>query len=156
MILVLHTSNGVVIPAATAPATLPHIAASVARRSLTRPDDVRLAASRSLSRSYKGNWRHVKGIYFISSVTVHDCGAVVTHLSSDRTPKSSVEAPQPPCCPDALSYFPAPDSSARLRPLLDDLCWHSDHACSLHISWSAGITCSPERRRGAHNFTSAC
>lgn len=55
MMRVLQTSKGVVMAAAIPPATLPHIAASVAGRSRTSPEAVRRRARMSLKRSYIGN-----------------------------------------------------------------------------------------------------
>lgn len=98
MILVLHTSRGVVIPAATPPAKLPHTAASIAGRSRTSPDAVRERASTSLRCSYIGNWRHVKGILG-SSDEGYGFGS---YLASDGTPKSTIETLDPSRVPDGL------------------------------------------------------
>lgn len=132
MMRVLHTSSGVVRPAAIPPATLPHAAASIAGRSRTRPEDVRRRARSSFMRSYIGNWRQVKGICClqVSSTSANERGKA--HLASNSAAEASVEALQCRCRPNRLGYSPAAyPFGTSLTPLFHDFCRYSNQACSL-------------------------
>lgn len=148
MMRVLHTSNGVVMAAATPPAILPHAAASIAAKSFTDPELVLRRAKMSLSRSYRGNCKQVNGILSIR----HESVPVLSFLQRSRAylpcncrAKTSIESLPSAILPNGFSDFPTPRSfCARLTPLFHHFRRYPDHTCRLmttnHLSLSLSDT----------------